>query len=256
MNGTKQPLKAALIGLVGLTTIAACGPNQGGSVADAKQLISTCQGPINSYIPIDGSASGPDANELSGARKQAVVAELSRVAACDGRAKVVVFSSSSAATATLFEDRLSLSGATEQAKARRLEQVANKAADQIAADYPKAVSTLNGGGSDPVAQMRLASEWAQQIGAGQLRLFEITDGFQTFGATPEQMLTDPKTAAAQFTMPNLTGTDVTFVGIGETSGDAPPTQVVDAVKSFYQELCTRSGAASCLVVTEAAGGAK
>lgn len=255
MKGIKQALPAAIFTGT-LMTLTACGGTQQGNIADAKNLITTCPGQVSSYIAIDGTASGPESDQLTGPRKQAVAAELARVAACDGRVKVVVFSSSSAATTTLFEDHLTLAGATDQAKARKLEKVAAEAADKIAADYPKALTTLSGGGSDPVAQMRLATEWAQQVGAGKFRLFEITDGFQTFGVTADHLLSDPKAAAAQFPAPDLSAADVTFVGIGETSGDAPPTQVVDAVKAFYQELCTRSGAASCTVVTQAAGGAQ
>lgn len=251
MKGIKHLLAASALASASIV-LAACNGHDSGEVAHAQNLLATCTGPTNSYIAIDASASGAN-SDLTGARHRAVRGELERVAACGGRAKVVAFTSSSAGTANLFEDSLTLTGATEKAKARRLPQVANNVTDQIASSYLEALHSLPGGGSDPVAQMRLFSEWAAQVGDGSFRLLVISDGLQTFGVSPEQMLFDPAGSAAHFSTPDLSGTHVSFVGIGETAGGTPPTQVVDALKTFYQELCARSAAQACTVVSEAAG---
>ncbi|MDM2082822.1 hypothetical protein [Mycobacteroides abscessus] len=254
MNATRTH-GASTVMMVGISLLAAtaCTPSGPADLADTKTLIESCSGPVNSYIAIDGTASS-DTTFLDGPRRRAIERELSQVAACGGRAKVVVFSSSSAATTAVFEGGIALSGATDQAKARRLRGAVGEVADRISSAFVAAVPTLDANGSDPVAQMRLFAEWAGQVGGGgQFRLLDLTDGFQNIGVSTSQIVADPTSAANTFPVPDLAHTDVTFAGIGEVSGAAPDTTVVDGLKAFYDILCRRSGAAHCTVVTEMAG---
>ena len=254
MQRTKRTASAVVVTLLSLASITACGTGGSGDLASAKQLIQSCNHkPVNSYVGVNATGSGKYSG-LDGPRLRALNSELSLVAACGGRAKVTVFTSSSASTFTLFEGPIPLIGATDQAKARRLTKAVAKVSDKITGSFDDAVATLDKGGSDIVAQLRLASEWATQLGGGQLRVLIETDGLQNRTVKTDQIVADPAAAAARFDMPDLpAGTTVTFAGIGEVRGDAPPTKVVDAVKTFYTLLCQRTGAERCSIVTEIAG---
>jgi len=252
MNATHLTTRAVALAGISLLTAVACGTAAPTGISDAKALISSCTGPVNTYIAIDGTASG-DISALDGPRRRAITNELSQVAACGGRAKAVVFSSSSAATMTLFEGGIALSGATDQSRARRLSGAVDEVVNRISSAFDAAVPSLDHSGSDPVAQMRLFHEWTGQVGVGKPRMLELTDGFQNVGIGTEQIVADPAAAAARFAVPDLTGTEVTVAGVGEMSGSAPSTEVVDALKSFYAALCQHAGAARCAVITEAAG---
>lgn len=251
MDATPIQAATAVLASISLLAATACGSTAAGDVADAKALIEACASPVNSYVAIDGTTSS-NVSTLSDGRKKAVAGELSQVAACGGRAKVVVFSSSSAATVTLFEGQIPLVGATGQARARRLGAAVEKVVEQIDSGFAAAVPVLDPGGSDPVAQLRLFSEWSSQVGSGQLRMLELTDGFQNVEVSIEQIVADPAAAAGVFPVPDLSGRQVTVAGIGEVAGPAPATTVVDALKALYMELCQRSGAARCTVVSETA----
>lgn len=242
---------ATLIGAL-LAAPACTASPRGGSVESAKKEIASCDAPVNTYVAIDGTASG-DLTTLEGPRRRAIEGKLAEVAACGGQAKVVVFSSSSAATTTLFEGGIELTGATDQARARRLGPAVVAVADQISAAFDAAVPTLESGGSDPVAQLRLFAEWAGQVDEGESRFVALTDGFQTAGIGVDEIVADPEAAASRFEVPDLSGAEVTFAGIGELATSAPPTEVVDALKAFYRSLCQRAGADICTVVTEVSG---
>lgn len=252
MHGINRTAAAVTLAGTSLLAMTACTTSRPGDLGDAKALIEACTSPVNSYIAIDGTASGRNAG-LDAPRIRALDHELSRVAACGGRAKVVVFKSSSAAAFTLYEGSIELSGATDQARARRLEEAVGDVSDQITGTYDGAADTLDNSGSDPIAQLRLFGEWAAQIDDGEVRLLELTDGLQNVGISTKEIIADPEVAANAFIVPDLSGASVTIAGIGEVSGDAPPTSVVDALKTFYSTLCERSNASDCRVITEVAG---
>lgn len=248
-NRLAIPVVVVSTSLSAMCSCTASGPSD---LSEARSLITRCDGPAFSYIAIDGTESS-NPGGLEGPRERAVRGELSRVAACNGRAKVVVFSSSSAATLTLFEGSIRLVGATDQAKARRLPHEVDVVTADVKDRYAKVVPHLDPAGSDPVAQMRLFAEWRDQLGSGEFRMLELTDGMQNVGTTVRQIVASPDSAAARFPVPNLDGAEVTFAGISEVTGKVPPTTVVDALKAFYAALCKRSGAKRCRVVSEAAG---
>lgn len=250
MRRTKQILSALALSSALVGTACTSAPES--SVGQTRALIDGCEGPINSYVAFDGTSSG-DNGPLNGPRRNALDGRLSQVAACGGYAKVVVFSSSSAATTTLFEGRIELKGATNQARARRLGKAVADVSKRVSDAYDKAVGSLEGGGSDPVAQLRLFGEWKQQVGDGGFQFLAITDGYQTAGISQKQITANPERAARTFTVTDLSGTSVTFAGIGELAHTAPPTEVVDSLKAFYEALCRRTNADNCRVVTEVAG---
>lgn len=252
MHGIKRTASAVAFAAISLLSTTACNASQPSDLSDAKALVESCEGPVNSYIAIDGTASA-NTTSLGDARRRAVTSELAHATACGGRAKVVLFSSSSAAVTTMFEGRIELRGATDQARARRLGPAVDKVVDQVDAAFASSAPSLDPGGSDPVAQLGLFGEWVAQVSDGQFQLLVVTDGFQNVGVTIDQIVQDPESAASTFVVPDLTGAQVTFAGIGEVLGTAPTTDVVDALKSFYGSLCQRSKAERCTVVTEVAG---
>lgn len=251
MRRTQRFLTAVVLSTTVLGT-AACTSAPKSSAGQTRTLIEACKGPVNGYVAFDGTSSG-DNGPLDGPRLRALKAALTQVAVCGGHAKVVVFSSSSAATTTLFEGRVELKGATNQAKARRLEPAVAEVSEQVSTAYAKAVPSLEGGGSDPVAQLRLFGEWMDQVENGEFQFLAITDGFQTAGVSLKQITVDPERAAASFKATDLSGSTVTFAGIGELADSAPQTTVVDALKDFYEALCQNSGADRCRVISEVSG---
>ncbi len=50
------------------------------------------------------------------------------------------------------------------------------------------------------------------------------------------------------TLPDLGGIDLVVTGIGRVSGAQPPSSYINGLVAFYEEVCSRSGAASCRVV--------
>lgn len=253
-HGPATKLATALAIGTALTFTAACGPGGGGhgTTAEAKSLITSCAGPVHSYVALDGTAS-QGVGTLDKDRTRAVHGAVSRVAACGGSVKIVAFSSSSAATTTLYEGGVPVHGATDQARARRLDGAATEVVSDVRDAYEVALPFLDPTGSDPVAQLRLFGEWAQQKGSGDARFLALTDGVQTMGVSPAEIAADPEAAAAKFRAPDLSGLSVTFAGIGEVAGAAPSTDVVDALKAFYTALCERTKAATCTVVSAIAG---
>ncbi|KXP06892.1 hypothetical protein [Tsukamurella tyrosinosolvens] len=248
MSSTTLRTAAALVAILAGTN--ACSATAPGDVDTAAKLIQACKGPVSSYTAVDGTASGGKTT-LDAPRRQALRGQLSRVAACGGSYKVVVFSSSSAASPTLAEGSIPLAGATDVSKARRLGAAVDDVLAQVDTHLARVIPTLDPRGSDIVAQFRLFAEWSRQAGSkGEPRMLLLTDGFQNIGVRTEQIVADPAAAASLFPVPNLPGAAVTVAGVGEVAGPAPATTVVDGLKAFYEHLCSRTGAASCTVVSE------
>ena len=255
-------LQTSAIGvlMLGGLTLSACSNIQAhGDTATAKAIIASCAKgeKVAGVASVDATASG-GGNTLSSERLTAIGDLASRVALCGGILKVSAFTSSSAATTTLFEGPIPLQGATDRARARRVGKAVDKVLAEIKAAYPVGVQGLSGGGSDIVAQFRLAAEHARQLGDGhRLRLLVLTDGFQNAGTNVVKAAKSPggaEQAAAQFEVPDLSGANVTVAGVGKVDGTAPPTKIVDGLKAFYQALCERTGAESCTIVTDHAAG--
>lgn len=237
-------------------TMTACGVGSAprGDLAESKKILAACEAsaPSASDIQIDGS--GSSASKTITEERMAAVEEIVRTTAiCAGRLRVLVFSSSSAAATTLFDEPLVLHGATDNARLKQVPTVVNDVMTKIRSAYEPAVAGLKGKGSDISSQYRLAGEWANQVGGGyQLRLVILTDGFQTVGVDLYKApLTGQKAAAlaARTTVSKLTGASVTVAGLGRVAGSPPPSKVVEGLAVFYDALCRKTGAAKCRSVT-------
>lgn len=227
--------------------------------AGNKAILASCVSgeKVAGLATIDATGSSKSGG-LDADRLNAIEDLASRVALCDGTLKVSAFTSSSAATVTLFEGQIPLVGATDTARARRAPKAIKKVMAEVKAEYSSAAKNLTAGGSDIIGQFRLSREYASQLGDGyRLRLLVLTDGFQNEGidvATAARSAGGTARAAAQFEMPELPGAVVTVAGVGKVDGPAPPTTVVDGLKAFYETLCKRTKASTCTVVTDLAKG--
>ncbi|MGH3630675.1 MAG: hypothetical protein ACRDRL_24945, partial [Sciscionella sp.] len=173
---------------------------------------------------------------------------------CSGYLKVIVFSSSSTATATLFDGSLRQPGATENARLHRVPRAVATVMATIRQAYEPAAAGLDQQGSDITAQYRLAGEWLRQLGGDyRLHVYALTDGFQTAGIDLDAQALDRQQAtrlAQQVPMPMLPGASVVVAGLGRVAGAQPPSDVVEGLVAYYDALCHRLAAAKCLSVSD------
>ena len=246
-----------LLFLVLALTLAACGAatTAAGALGRAQQDLASCPKgtKLASKVDIDVSGSTRTAT-LAPERLNAIADMATRTSICGGHLRVTAFSASSAATVVLYDGELSLPGATDNARLRRVPDLVKTIMATVTGAYGAKIGQLSPGGSDILAQYRLAAEYLQQLGAGyQLHLVLLTDGFQTaditLGAVP---LTKDAAAAlaARVDLPALPGASITVAGIGKVVGQPPSSDVVDGVVAFYDAVCKKTQAASCLSVTD------
>ncbi|TMQ91744.1 hypothetical protein ETD83_29525 [Actinomadura soli] len=204
-------------------------------------------------MAIDGTASS-NAKAITDERLAAVEQIMRRTAVCSGRLRVLVFSSSSAATITLYDQPLHPHGATDNARLKRVPKLVASAMGRIRPAYSSALTKLPGGGSDITGQLRHAADWQRQLGSGhRLEAYVFTDGLENVerrvggrGFTVRKA----KQLAATTTVPKLPGASLTVAGLGRVAGKPPRSSVVEGLVAYYTALCKKSGAASCLAVTD------
>lgn len=266
-------LRRALPAVFGLTLVglaAGCtgAPVSPGELGQLQTLATSCPAHASEHhqTRIDVSGSGERAG-LGGTTREVVASDITRTAVCGGGIySLVIFSAGNADTVQVFHGSLTLPGATENARLRRLPAVRDKTLAAIDAAYPGAVSQLTNESTDVVAQLSGVGEFTRQVRAasptGSSDVVAVTirtDGIGTVGAgaLPDPITVPQAVAVAdQVAVPNLSTTDVlTFSGIGQVSdGDRPDSAYVDALKAFYQRVGERSGAKTVQVATEYVGG--
>jgi hypothetical protein len=259
-RGRKPAVAAAPIALILVAALAACGVGSThGELAENQEILASCDPAASpaSLVEIDGTGSSAS-EQITAERMAAVEGIVRQTAICSGHLRVLVFSASSAATTTLFDQPLRLEGATDNAKLKRVPQVVEETMAEIRAAYEPAVAALPGGGSDITAQYRLAAEWAQQLdGNARLYLYVFTDGLQNVGGVKlgKKALSDQEATslAEKTSVPELAGASVAVAGLGRVAGSPPSSEVVEGLVSFYDAVCAKTGATDCLSVTEYAG---
>lgn len=232
-----------------------------GDLGANQELLKSCDpaAPPASLIQIDGTGSS-DSEAVVTERMTAVESITRRTAVCSGHLRVVVFSSSSAATAVLFDGALTMDGATENARLKRVPEVVASVVEKVRSGYAPAVQALPQSGSDITAQLRLAAEWKQQLGGDyRLDLTVLSDGFQNIGVDLGARALSKQEAerlAEQSAVPKLGGATVVVAGLGRVAEGAPPSAVVEGLVSYYTKLCQRTEACSCLAVSDYAKAAR
>lgn len=250
---------AAVLGALALLVLGACGAGTSppGELGQDQQILAACPAgkKLASDVEVDASGSGRTP-ELPSERAAVIGDVARRTAICGGHLRVSIFSASSAATALLYDGELSLPGATDNARLRRVPKLLDQVMTTTTQAYATEVNDLTPDGSDIVAQYRLASEYIQQLGDGYvLRLVVLTDGFQSssaFGIGDQPLSRDEAAAlAAQVSVPSIPNSaSVTVAGLGKVVGQPPSSDVVDGLVAFYDAICRRAGAATCQSVTE------
>lgn len=253
----KRPIRtlAAVTGLSLALILGACSAPPQGDLAINKKTLAACptsQIAANGQIDTSGSVRASAVPEAYAAALKNLVRQ---TAVCGGHLHVGAFSSSAASTVTLYDGELVMPGSTENARLRRVPQAVDDVMKTVNSAYAEKVPGLTSGGTDIVAQYRLAHEYVQQLGGDrQLDLLLLTDGYQNAGfVLGDRSLSeaDAKALAAQADIPQLPGATITVAGIGKTPGqDRASTDVITGMKTFYDSLCQRSGAASCSSVTD------
>ncbi|MDT0330889.1 hypothetical protein [Nocardiopsis lambiniae] len=220
---------------------------------DQALLVNCGDEPPATLVAIDGTGSSDD--EAITVERLAAVEDITRqTAVCGGRLRVLLFSSSSGATTTLFDGALEAHGATPNARLRKVPELVEAAITEISEGYEAAIEGLPGGGSDVTAQYRLGAEHIAQLGDDyRLHLYVFTDGFHNVGHKPGDSAlsqSEAEALAEETTVPNLAGASVTVAGIGRVAGDPVASDVVEGLVFYYDALCQQSKTKACTSVTD------
>lgn len=250
----------AVAALLGVVSVSACGVGASsgarGELAQDQRLRASCDpdAPPAADIQLDGTGSSASAQITQ--QRMAAVRDLVRTTAvCEGRLRVSVFSSSSAATTSLYDGALQLAGATTNARLKRVPRLVDQVMTTVRTRYTPAAASLDGGGSDITAQYRLAAEWLGQLGGKHhLRLVLLTDGFQNVGSARLSAKTlaqaGPQALASRVAVPRLSGAEIIVAGLGRVAGKPPSSATTEGLVAFYDALCHKAGAARCVSVTD------
>lgn len=240
-------------------TLTACGAGTSppGQLGQDQQILASCPADkkLASKVDLDVSGSARTA-ELPNERASIISDVARQTAICGGRLRINAFSLSSAATVVLYDGELSLPGATDNARLRRVPELVDQVTATSTKAYAAKVNDLTPDGSDIVAQYRLASEYIQQLGDDYvLQLVILTDGFQAssaLGLGGRPLSQDEAAAlAAQVNVPSIPkSASVTVAELGKVVGRPPASEVVDGLVAFYDAICHRTGAGTCLSVTD------
>lgn len=252
--GRKQ-LVTSLIVFLMLLTSCDTGSSPASTMAENQKILASCDParPPASWIGIDGTGSSAAENIVK-ERMTAIESIVRETAVCSGILKVIVFSSSSASTTTLFDASLRQAGATDNARLRRVPDAVKAAMSTIRAAYEAAAKGLDQRASDIIGQYRLAAEWLHQLGGNlALHLTLLTDGFQNEGVNLGAQALDPQQAKAlveEVPVTRLSGASVVVAGLGRVAGPPPSSKVVEGLVAYYDALCHRAAAAVCISVSE------
>ena len=260
MHATLTNIRRTAIGVLLLSSLAGCsvlGAHGAQSGDDAILAACNPDKQVAADVGIDGS--GSSSGDTITTERLAITADVvRRTAICGGHLRVRAFSASSGATVTIYDDGLSLPGATENARLRRVDALVEKVMAEITAKYGDAIAALPGGGSDITSVYRLAGEYAAQLGDGyQLHLFVLTDGLNNIGTDLTLQVLTPEQAtdlASAVNVPALPGSSITVAGLGRIDGDAAPSALVEGLVAFYNALCVKTGAKTCVSVTDYTAG--
>lgn len=255
MNSNRVRWRIGVSLAIGMSLFPACADIE----PPARSEVTCLEAGLVSYTAADVSESGRS-DVLIPERLEAIEAILVQTAVCGGRAKVVAFTNSAAASFTVFEGDLKPAGATDVARRRRVPKMVEEVMVGVRQGIDTAIATLPGGGTDVIAQLQLAHEYHQQLGLDRLLIVKVlSDGLSTTGdavLNRSDLGMDLANRLAEgVKVPVMGGTTkVIFAGIGRVSGTAlPPTSAVDALKAFYLAACGRTEA-ECTVVTDLSTG--
>ncbi len=249
---------AAVCALSSTLALTACSSLSAPTTPD-KAILAACGADkqVAADVEIDGS--GSSSGDTIATERLAITADVvRRTAICGGHLLVRAFSASSGATVTIYDGDLTLTGATDNARLRRVDALVKKVMAEITTKYGDAIAALPGGGSDITSVYRLAGEYATQLGDGyQLHLYVLTDGLNNIGTDLTSQTLTPEQAtdlASTVNVPTLPGSSITVAGLGRIDGNPAPSALVEGLVAFYDALCVKTGATTCVSVTDYTAG--
>ncbi|HVF14601.1 MAG TPA: hypothetical protein VM942_08375 [Acidimicrobiales bacterium] len=199
-------------------------------------------------VMVDGSSTQSDPELI--AEQVDVVSSVARRTSDEcGRLRVERFRGSASDVDTILDRDVTPEGATDSNRDRNR--------DDLVAEVRQAVeqgmaSSPAQGGSDPVGAIGRGARLLGQEQRDNRQLILVTDGVQS---SDPNLATEALTAATASSfvdqvgaLPDLTGIDLVVTGVGRVTGAQPPSSYINGLVAFYEELCARSGAASCQVV--------
>jgi hypothetical protein len=199
-------------------------------------------------VMVDGSSTQNDPALI--AEQVDVVAAVARQTSDDcGRLRVERFRGSASDVDTILDRDVTPDGATASNRKRNRDDVLTEVRQAVERGLAAAPAQ---GGSDPVGAMGRGARLLGQEDRKRRQLILVTDGVQS---SEPNLATEALTAATASsfvdqagTLPDLSGIDLVVTGIGRVSGPQPPSSYINGLVAFYEEVCSRSGAASCKVV--------
>jgi len=174
-----------------------------------------------------------------------------RTAACSGHLRVATFGETSGRVETIVDQPLQVDAPTKNAVQRKQQKLAADIADTVKNTLAEAASRTPVTGTDVVGLLRLAAESQSQQPEAFHEVFVFTDGFTNVGVDPAAA-PDVESAVAlalEVSVPDLSGSALTFAGIGRTASPQSSV-VVEQVVTFWKQVCERTQALSCTVVTQ------
>ncbi len=199
-------------------------------------------------VMVDGSSTQSDPELI--AEQVDVVESIARRTSDEcGRLRVERFRGSASDVDTILDRDVTPEGATAGNRDRNRDDLLAEVRQTL--EQGMAASAAQGG-SDPVGAMGRGARLLGQEERDHKQLILVTDGVQS---SEPNLATDELTAAtaSRFvdqagTLPDLGGIDLVVTGVGRVSGVQPPSSYINGLVAFYEEVCSRSGAASCQVV--------
>ncbi len=206
--------------------------------------------PLVSTAFVDVTGSG-----FSSAVKQeyesAIASVTSRTASCSGSITIDTFGSSSGQTVNLVQQSFAIDAPTENALARKREKLASDVTATAMSKLDQAAAVTPASSTDILGILRLFQEAKAQHPDATLEGLVLTDGFTNVGVDPSAAgsIEAAVALADQVSVPDLSGVDLTFAGIGRTT-TVVPSSVIEQVTAFWNRVCERTQASSCTVVTQ------
>jgi hypothetical protein len=225
----------------------------GGASAGCSQVKSLATGDCTGDKPfvlvmVDGSSTQDDP-ALIAEQVDVVAAITSRTSDECGRLRVERFRGSASDVDTILDRDVTPEGATASNRKRNRDDLLDELRQTVEQGLAAAPAQ---GGSDPVGAMGRGARLLGQDQRDHKQLIMVTDGVQS---SEPNLATEDLTAATASsfvdqagTLPDLSGIDLVVTGVGRVTGPQPPSSYINGLVAFYEEVCSRSGAASCQVV--------
>ncbi len=238
----RSRLTMAMSAMALVTTLAACSAVKNlatGECTGDKPFV---------LVMVDGSSTQNDPALI--AEQVDVVESVARRTSEEcGRLRVERFRGSASDVDAILDRDVTPEGATSSNRDRNRDELLEEVRQEVEAGMAAAPAE---GGSDPVGAMGRGARLLGQDDREHKQLIMVTDGVQSSQpnlATEELTAATAKSFVDQAgTLPDLSGIDLVVTGVGRVSGAQPPSSYINGLVAFYEEVCSRAGAASCRVV--------